>query len=269
MKRYVIFVVFFALVELSFAQKPFKYVIIPTQFPELGKGFNPYGVSSSLQKILNEKGFRSVFEADERPADYCDAVSVVLDKTSSMFTNKLMVQLKDCQNNVVWSREGVGRSKDFSEGYAEALADALDNLREMPENRLLANVGVAPAVVPVPEQPAQIPAAVSAPEVIGTEENDEVYKPQNLFFNETYFVDLISEGENRKQLVIINGKLLGYEKLQKIAVLTPSDLPGMYTTEWTTPRGETLRGVARLTDNKLSITLSSEGNPVVITLMKQ
>ncbi len=251
---------FLVLAGLSFGQKPFKYVIIPTQFSEIGKGFNPYSVSSGLQKILNENGIKTVFESDQRPVDYCDALSVALEKTSSMFTNKLLVQLKDCQNNVVWSKEGVGRSKDFTEGYAEALADALGEFKELPANRLVQNMVAAPV-------PASAP--VESPEVIATEGNEEVYKPRNLYFNDTYFVDLVDEGENQKKLIVINGKLLGYEKLQKIATLTPSDLPGMYTAEWTTPQGDILRGVANLTGNKLSITLSSGDKPVVVTLMKQ
>jgi hypothetical protein len=156
---------------------------------------------------------------------------------------------------LIWSHEGTGRSKDFAEGYAEAITDAMSSFSELPQNRLLQNVAVAPA-----------PAA---PAVVGTTGNEEIYKPQNLYFNETYFVDLVNEGDNLKKLLVINGKLLGYDKLQKIATLTPTDLPGMYTAEWITPRGETLRGVANLDDNKLTITLSSENKPVVITLMKQ
>lgn len=260
MKKYLLFILFFAFTGLSFAQQPFKYVIIPTQFSEIGKGFNPYSVSSSLQKVLNENGIRTVFESDQRPVDYCDALSVDLEKTSSMFTNKLLVQLKDCQNNVIWSKEGVGRSKDFAEGYAEALADALGDFKELPMNRLVQNMAVAPA---------SVFSSVALPEVVGTAESDEIYKPQNLYFNDTYFVDLVNEGDSQKKLIVINGKLLGYSKLQKIATLTPSDLPGMYTTEWITPQGETLRGVANLTGNKLSVTLSSGDKPVVITLMKQ
>lgn len=264
MKKYVISVLFFFLVGLIYAQQPFKYVIIPTQFSEIGKGFNPYSVSSVLQKILSEKGIKTVFEADQRPSDYCDALHVALEKTSSMFTNKLLVQLRDCQNNVIWSQEGVGRSKDFAQGYAEALNDAMSDFKELPLNRLVQNIPVAPAPVSVPSAPAVMPE-----EVISTADNEEIYKPQNLYFNETYFVDLVHEGENLKKLLVINGKLLGYDKLQKIATLTPADVTGMYTIEWITPKGETLRGVANLSDNKLTITLASENKPVVITLMKQ
>ncbi len=265
MKKVLMLILFVSFVGLTDAQKPFKYVIIPTQFPDVGKGFNPYSVSSVLQKIFNENGIKSVFEADQRPADYCDALTVALEKTSSMFTNKLLVQMRDCQNNVIWSREGVGRSKDFAEGYAEALTDALKGFKELPFNTMLQGMSSTPAAPAVAVAPVA-PAAV--PEVTGTTETEAAYKPSNLYFNETYFVDLVNEG-NLKKLLIINGKLLGYGKLQQIATLTPADVAGMYTAEWTTPQGEVLRGVANLSGDKLVITLSSENKPVVITLMKQ
>jgi len=271
MKKYLFFTLFLFLVGMAFAQQPFKYVIIPTQFSDVGKGFNPYGVSSNLQKILTEKGIRTVFEADQRPADYCEALIAELEKTSSMFTNKLLVKFKDCQNNVIWSREGVGRSKDFIQGYAEALADAMGDFTEMPANTRLQNMYVAPAPVSAPASSSvsvseQVSASGVVPVAIA---NEGAYHPQNLYFNETYFVDLVSQDNNLKKLVVINGGSLGYNKLQEIATLTPADLPGMFTIGWITPRGETLRGIANLSDNKLSITLSSDGKPVVITLMKQ
>lgn len=261
--------IFLLLAGWASAQQPFSYVIIPTQFPELGKGFNPYGVSSVLQSILNEKGIKTVFEADQRPADYCDAANVVLEKTSSMFTNKLKIELRDCQNNIVWSREGAGRSKDFAEGYAEALEDALQNLNALPPNRLVQRVpaGSVPVAASVPQPEA--PAVAQAPAVVPSSEAEDTYKPQNLFFNETYFIDLVNEAGNVKKLLIINGKILGYSKLQNIATLTPADIPGMFTAEWITPKGETLRGVAKLAEDKLTVSLSSDGKPFVITLMKQ
>lgn len=251
------------------AQQPFSYVIIPTQFPELGKGFNPYGVSSVLQKVLNEKGIKTVFEADQRPADYCDAANVVLEKTSSMFTNKLKVELRDCQNNIVWSREGVGRSKDFAEGYAEALEDALQDLNALPPNTLVQRVPAVSGPVAAPVAQPEPPAVAQAPAAVPSSEAEDTYKPRNLFFNETYFVDLVNEEGNVKKLLIINGKLLGYSKLQNIATLTPADVPGMFTAEWITPKGEILRGVASLGEDKLTVSLSSDGKPFVITLMKQ
>jgi len=255
MKKWIFVILFLSLFELTFAQTPYKYVIIPTQFPDIAKGFNPYGVSSTLQQIMSEKGIQTVFEADERPDDYCDALIVDLEKTSTLFKNKLKVTLKDCQNNILFSKEGEGQSKEFRTGYAEALADALDGFGRLPDNTTV-------------RYQTQAPAA-SVAEVIESGENDDIYKPKNLYFNDTYFVDL-TEGENGlKELIIINGKLLGYEKQQKIATLTSTGLGDVYQVKWLTPQGETLSGVASLTGDKLNISLTSDNKPVVINLMKQ
>ena len=245
-------------IQPSFAQTTYKYVIIPTRFADINKEFNPYGVCSSLQKILNEKGIRTVFGSDDRPDDYCDALNVELEKTSSMFKNKLKVILKDCQNRVIWSREGVGQSKDFHDGYAEALTDALSGLNALPENKTTAVQVSRP--VPVAE--------MNVPDVIESGENEKIYKPKNLYFNDTYFVDFIDGDNGTKELIIINGKLLGYEKQQKIATLTPSGNDN-YIVEWVTPQGESLPGAASLDGTKLNIVLSSKGKPIIINLLKQ
>ncbi|MGD9558495.1 MAG: hypothetical protein AB7V25_15830, partial [Mangrovibacterium sp.] len=136
-------------------------------------------------------------------------------------------------------------------------------------NRLVQRVpaGSVPVAASVPQPEA--PAVAQAPAVVPSPEAEDTYKPQNLFFNETYFVDLVNEAGNVKKLLIINGKILGYSKLQNIATLTPADVPGMFTAEWITPKGETLRGVAKLAEDKLTVSLSSDGKPFVITLMKQ
>ena len=255
MKKWIFFTLFLSLFELTFAQTSYKYVIIPTQFPDIGKGFNPYGVSSSLQQILNEKGIKTVFEADERPADYCDALIIDLEKTSTMFKNKLKVILKDCQNNILFSKEGEGQSKEFQAGYAEAVTDALGGFDRLPDNTTV-------------RYQTQAPAA-SVAEVVQSDENEKIYKPKNLYYNDTYFVDLVEGDNSGKQLVIINGKLLGYENQQKIATLTPSGLDNVYQVAWITPQGETLSGIANLTDGKLNISLTSDNKPVVINLVKQ
>ncbi len=259
MKKWIFFMLLLVFIQPSFAQTTYKYVIIPTRFADISSGFNPYGVCSSLQKIFNEKGIRTEFESDDRPDDYCEALNIELEKTSSMFKNKLKVILKDCQNRIIWSNEGTGQSKDFHDGYAEALTDALSGLKELPENI---------TAVQVNRQPAQV-AETKVPDVIESGENEKIYKPKNLYYNDTYFVDFVDGDNGNKELVIINGKLLGYEKQQKIATLIPSGTKDNYTIEWITPQGETLHGTANAEETKLSIVLSSDDKPVVINLEKQ
>ncbi len=261
MKKWIFSILVFTLFvnHVALAQTAYKYVIIPTMFPDVGKkSFNPYNISSTLQNILNEKGIKTVFDSGERPSDYCEALTVDLEKTSSAFKNKLKVMLKNCQSQVVWSKEGVGQSKDFQQGYAEALSDALSGMDALPENHI--------KIIPAAQQVVQ---PVKAPEVIESGKNEKIYKPENLYYNETYFVDLLDGENGTKKLLIINGKLLGYEKLQEIATLTPLAAENIYNVAWITPQGETLRGAAVFGAENVTITLSSGDQPLVIRLEKQ
>lgn len=255
MKNYIWVVLFLFICELSFAQASYKYVIIPTQFREFNNEFNPFGLSSTMQKILREKNIESVIESNEKAEFPCSALIVFLKKTSTMVTNKVKVELKNCQGEVVWTGNGAGMSKGFREGYTEALTDAMSKLKELPQNTIKK------------EQPVIIEKLEAT---ILSGESESIYKPKNLYFNDTYFVDLVSDGDKGiKKLIIVNGKLLGYNKLQEIATLTPSGLGDTYIVQWVTPQGAMVSGMAILTEKELNLSLSSEGKTVVIRLLKQ
>ncbi len=275
MKTYFISALLMLISVLSFGQSRYKYVIVPTQFPEIASGFNPYGISSAVQGILKEKSISTVFESDDRPADYCEALTMDIEKMQSMLRNKLRVSLLDCQHRVVWSSEGTGMSKDYREGYAEALADAMKDLTELPENKTPKYQTTVAVAVPVQETPKAEPAPapkIEEPEVAEpvsgavVSVQDEIYVPGNLYYNYSYFVDLVEGGQGQKKLVVINGEQLGYSNLQAIAVLSPSGLGDVYTVQWTNADGSKISGVANLSSGKLSISLQTGETPRVITL---
>lgn len=266
MKKYLVIALLMWLGNWSFAQNPYKYVIIPTGFSEIGTGFNPYGVCSTLQQIFNSKSIQSVFESADRPADYCDALHVELVKTSTMLQNRLVVNLKDCQGQTIWSREGRGRSKDFLPGYAEALENALSELEVLPENDAIRQQSVAAArQVPVANEAYQHTQPVPA---VGASTDDQLYRPQNLYYNYSYFVDVVSLDQGRKQLLLLNGELLGYENMQQLGILIPSGLDDVFNLQWVQADGTILTGVANLTANKLKISVPVGEEMKIISLQK-
>ena len=289
MKKHLLSILFLLVVQLAVGQSVFKYVIIPTAYPEIGEGFNPYGISGEIQRNFHAKSIQSQFESKQKPADLCDALTVSLIKKSSMFKNKLRIELKDCMNNVVWAGEGEGESKEYRQGYAEAVADALSELKALPENNLRQQFNAlpaavtektaeavtvapaeavqvaAPAVVVAPESLAPVkaePAATVAPSVDQTN-----YKPRNLYWNSSYFIDVVQAG-NEKQLIVLDGKLLGYTDFQEIGTLSPSGLEHVFTVKWVTPDGKAIQGVAKADDKGLTISLNREDAPEVIYLQK-
>ncbi len=271
MKKYLILSGLIILSLFAFSQQRYKCIIIPVQFPEIGKDLNPYGVSTALQKVFNEKTLTHAFHGADMEEDYCDALTVNLVPVKNMFKNKLKVELRDCRNQVIWWREGTGNSKEFRKGYAEAISDALSELDDIP-----VNPNASPTVAPVaketptekpvvsqqaPTMPATTLSSINQPEEV-------VYKPTMLFYNYTYFIDLVDAGNGKKKLIILNGELLGYDNLALIGTLTPSGLGDVFTLEWSNPSGEIVRGVANLTAQELKISLPEAEELKVITLQK-
>lgn len=264
MKRIFLLAAFVTGVLSVLAQGNYKYVIIPTRASEIGEGIDPYGVSSSLQKTLSNKSIRSVFESAERPADYCEALTAEFVKESSLLKNKLSITFRDCMNRVVWSNMGTGRSKEFRQGYAEAIEEALKDFNRLPAIKYAQPQAVATtAVVPQPKTEVAI-----APAVVEKTEGED-YTPQNIYFNEKYLVDFVRATSGDRKLIVLNGNSLGYEKMQEIATLAPSDLTGIYMVKFIQPNGDIWSGVANETGSELKISISSGDDRTVITLQKQ
>jgi len=138
MKRSII-VFFLLLCSLGYSQSTinnYKYVIVPEKFTFL-KQADQYGLNSVTKNLLQAKGFTVFFDNQELPVDLannrCSALTAdVLDK-SGIFTTTLVLLLKDCHGNVVFSgKPGKSREKDFSTGYNLALTDAFASLDKVP-----------------------------------------------------------------------------------------------------------------------------------------
>ncbi|MCK3686245.1 hypothetical protein [Maribellus sp. YY47] len=242
------------------AQQAYKYVIIPTYFRDFGDELNPFGISSTIQAELDKHSIKGVFEYVEIPDDYCETLTVNVEKKSNVLKNKLKIELRDCMNQVIWENEGTGRSKEYRAGFGEAVVDALKDLNQLPENK---TKNVTPQKEPVR---ANITTVTESEKQ--TVEEGQNYKPQNGYYNSTYLVDLIDAANNKKELLILNGETLGYKKQQTIATLTPSGLDGVFTVSWMKSDGSTITGIARLTGDKLEVSLNNDGKEEVIELRK-
>lgn len=273
MKRLLIIAILLSLTASVIAQKNYKYVIIPTTFSGISSGLDPYGVSSSLQKILNKKSIKSVFKQNELPEDYCETLTAHVEKLPNVFKSKLKVEFRDCRNQTIWSAEGMGVSKAFREGYAEAIEAALKNFEVLPVNQSQQYVS-SPKVVES-QKPQEKPVPTIKPvvekvviEEVITQNTERIYKPTNLYYNYNYFIDLIENENGSIELMVINGELLGYKNLQIVATLNPSGLENVYTVEWLKTNDSKLTGVANLANIELKISLQDGDKKLVIQLQK-
>lgn len=125
----------------SFAQSgvnDYKYAQLPSKL-EFQDSQNQYRINSTIRFFLEQRGFVVYYDDEIQPQEFasnnCNKFFVNVIRTSTLFTTKLKIELKDCTNKVlVTSEEGVSRQKEFGAAYNEALRIALKSLQRIKYN---------------------------------------------------------------------------------------------------------------------------------------
>ncbi|WP_437398113.1 hypothetical protein [Flagellimonas lutimaris] len=130
MKSKVVYILLFAM-GLSGAVNAqlnnYKYIIVPKKFDAF-KSQNQYQTSTLVKYYFTENGFTVVYD-DALPvdlaADRCLGLLTDIIDDSSMFTTKVSITLKDCNNIEVFrSIEGTSKIKEYDESYKQAIQNA-------------------------------------------------------------------------------------------------------------------------------------------------
>ena len=115
---------------VAFAQKvsDYKYIFIPEKFQTFKK--SSFGLEESLAKALKGKKYEVLAESvDKWPSDAknnsCNVLNAEVLNDKNLFTNKVILQFKDCNKKVVFESKGSSDIKEFEEGFADALKQAL------------------------------------------------------------------------------------------------------------------------------------------------
>ncbi|MBQ0739295.1 hypothetical protein J9332_33785 [Aquimarina celericrescens] len=110
----------------------FKYVVIPIQF-KFQKKDNEYLINSLVKHLLNEQGFETFMDVEDKPKDLkfnnCLALYVDLQSESESFFSlqtELNLIFRDCNNQIIFESEGRSKVKDFKESYHDALYKAFE-----------------------------------------------------------------------------------------------------------------------------------------------
>lgn len=114
---------------MAFAQKfsDYKYVAIPEKFETFKED---YGLKNFFTKALSGKKY-IILPAikDNWPAEaksnFCNVVTADIINDKNLFKNKVIVQFKDCNNNMILESKGGSKIKEFEEGLQEALKEAM------------------------------------------------------------------------------------------------------------------------------------------------
>ncbi len=179
--KYIFTLISLLLITNIFSQSnlnDYKYVIVPKKFGFLKKA-DMYQVNS-LTKFLLEKENFIVFFDDNLPVDLANNRCVglyanVLNK-GGLFKTKLVTELKDCNNNVVFkTKEGSSKEKDYKKSYHEALRNAFQSFKTI-------NYSYKPKLVQkevLEVKPKDIPVVV-APVLKETPKVETVYKSKEV-----------------------------------------------------------------------------------------
>ena len=108
----------------------FKYILIPQKFKN--EKANKYDLNILLASKLKAKKFAVITENSiDQPAEVsnpCEMLKAEVTDVSNMFTNKVRIDFKDCNEKTIASLEGKSTIKEFEEGMRAALVASLNNL---------------------------------------------------------------------------------------------------------------------------------------------
>lgn len=119
----------------NFAQtdlNQYKYLIVPKKFDFL-KEANQYRLNELAVFLFEKYGFIAFMEGEDYPEDLslnrCLALRSEILKDSGLFKTKLNIELKDCNDRVVYtSPEGESRKKEYVDAYNEAMRNTFSFL---------------------------------------------------------------------------------------------------------------------------------------------
>lgn len=129
-------ILFLLLFSISFAQNvsDFGTIYVPENFKT--ESMNKYDLRNALVAGLKKKGYQISNDENFGKSD-CNLVFAELLNTSSFLRNKLKIEFRDCNKNVLANYEGISTEKDFEIGYADALEKALEKVpASKPTNNL-------------------------------------------------------------------------------------------------------------------------------------
>ncbi|PWN62352.1 hypothetical protein C1638_017835 [Chryseobacterium oncorhynchi] len=106
----------------------YKYISVPVKFQTFKN--NSYGLEAYLSKALKNKSYVVLpASVDQWPSEAkdnsCNVVTADVLNDKSLFTNKVILQFKDCNNKIILESKGRSDIKEFEEGFPDALKQAL------------------------------------------------------------------------------------------------------------------------------------------------
>lgn len=277
-------------VSITMAQSKldaYKYIIVPERYDFL-REVDQYRINSLTKFLFEKNGFSTLLEHEDYPDDVksnpCLALTAEVMNSSSMFTSKLYIELKDCYKKVVFTSE-VGRSKEkeYKISYQEALRNAFVTFEEMnykfnpdmvvnktitkKEPEVIVGTKVE-TVVPVVEVAPAIVVATKVDETPIKVEKEKDEKEKNLaksYKNNNISFFLI-EQNNTLVAYVKETKVDAYQIGEKIGTLFKTSRPNTYRITWKDTTGKSRETTGYFDEmGNLKIDIERDGNIQVST----
>lgn len=178
LKKVVLLIVVFTCLTSVNAQQNvnnYKYVIVPNIYDFLNSE-DEYQLNSISHFLFNKYGFTAIMQNDEFPEDLqkngCLALRADVIKDKGMFTTKLHVILKNCNDQIIFEgANGESREKKFKVAYNIALREAFLYVKDLKYNYEPLKDNTNTINKEIVSKPAVVAAST---EVVATKVNDDI-----------------------------------------------------------------------------------------------
>ena len=109
----------------------YKYVVVANKF-DFFKKADQYQTSSLTKFLFNKYGYTAFLNSEDLPEEIknnrCSSMFASINNTSSMFTTKVNVVLKDCNDKIIYSSIiGKSKEKEYKKTFHEAIRNAFED----------------------------------------------------------------------------------------------------------------------------------------------
>ena len=198
-KTVLILLAIVALTSVSAQQSlnDYKYVIVPNKF-EFLKEADEYRLNALTKYLFEKYNFEALMEDETLPSDYgknnCLALKADVLDESTMFKTKLLIQLKNCKNEIIHTSSlGESREKNYKVAYNQALRSAFASIEAANYSYNFKNAVVNDEVKEVNNEAAEIEILKEEIKIL-KEEKEAVIK-QPVEFKEVVDHEEVTEQE--------------------------------------------------------------------------
>ncbi len=122
-------------ISVSQSLNNYKFAIVESKF-KFQKSTNQYNLNTLTKLYFQKIGMQSFLDSDILPTEVanenCNKIYVSAEENNNMFTTKIKIIIKDCQNKILFiSDEGMSREKSYETAYNQAFRTALSSVERL------------------------------------------------------------------------------------------------------------------------------------------